>query len=75
MNQYIMFYLQTSTVPLRMHHKLTKHGRFCEQNNQLPTKTHVELTDNSIEVKGYLGVLNLKVWSRNNVSQYQPVMP
>jgi hypothetical protein len=31
-----------------MHHKLTKHGRFCKQNNQLPTKTHVELKDNSI---------------------------
>jgi hypothetical protein len=31
-----------------MHHKLTKHGRFCNQNNQLPTKTHVELKDDSI---------------------------
>jgi hypothetical protein len=31
-----------------MHQKLTKHGRFCKQNNQLPTKTHVELKDNSI---------------------------
>jgi len=30
-----------------MHHKLTKYGRFCKQNNQLPTKTHVELKDNS----------------------------
>jgi hypothetical protein len=30
-----------------MHHKLTKHGRFCKQNNQLPTKTRVELKDNS----------------------------
>ena len=26
---------------------LTKHGRFCKQNNQLPTKTHAELKDNS----------------------------
>jgi hypothetical protein len=41
-------YLQTSTLPPRMHHKLTKHGRFCKENNQLPTKTHVELKDNSI---------------------------
>jgi hypothetical protein len=48
MNQYRMFYVQTSTLPPRMHHKLTKHGRFCKQNNQLPTKTHVELKDNSI---------------------------
>jgi hypothetical protein len=29
-----------------MCHKLTKHGRFCKQNNQLPTQTHVELKDN-----------------------------
>jgi hypothetical protein len=31
-----------------MHQKLTKHGRFCKQNNQLPTKSHDELEDNSI---------------------------
>ena len=31
-----------------MHLKLTKHGRFCQQNNQLPTKSHDELKDNSI---------------------------
>jgi hypothetical protein len=42
-----MFFVQTSTLPPRMHHKLTKHGRFCKQNNQLPIKTHVELKDNS----------------------------
>ena len=47
MNQYRMFYLQTSTLPPRMHHKLTKHERFCKQNNQLPTKSNVELKDNS----------------------------
>jgi hypothetical protein len=51
MNRYRMFYLQTSTLPPRMHHKLTKHGRFCKQNNQLPTKTHVELKDNSNGLK------------------------
>ena len=28
-----------------MHLKLTKHGRFCKQNNQLPTKSHDELKD------------------------------
>jgi hypothetical protein len=33
-----------------MHHKLIKHGRFWKQNNQLPTKTHVELKDNSIAI-------------------------
>jgi hypothetical protein len=48
MNRYRMFFVQTSTLPPRMHHKLTKHGRFCKQNNQLPTKTHVESKDNSI---------------------------
>ena len=46
-----MFYVQTSTLPPRMHQKLTKHERFCKQNNQLPTKTHVELKDNSIDEK------------------------
>ena len=30
-----------------MHLKLTKHGRFYKQNNQLPTKNHDELKDNS----------------------------
>jgi hypothetical protein len=29
-----------------MHQKHTKHGRFCKQNNQLPTKSHDELKDN-----------------------------
>jgi len=32
-----------------MHQKLTKHGRFCKQNNQLPTKSHDEFKDKSIE--------------------------
>jgi hypothetical protein len=47
MNQYGMFFVQTSTLPPRMHQKLTKHGRFCKQNNQLPIKSHVEIKDNS----------------------------
>jgi hypothetical protein len=29
-----------------MHQKLTKHGRVCKQNNQLPTKSHHDLKDN-----------------------------
>ena len=49
MNRYRKFYLQTSTLPPCMHHKLTKHGRFCKQNNQLPTKTRVELKDKSVD--------------------------
>ena len=35
-----------------MHLKLTQHGRFCKQNNQLPTKNLNELKDNSINVRG-----------------------
>ena len=27
--------------------KLSKHRKFCKQNNQLPTKNHDELDDNS----------------------------
>jgi hypothetical protein len=46
MTRYRMFYVQTSTLPPRMHQKLTKHGKFGQQNNQLPTKSHVELEDN-----------------------------
>ena len=47
MNRYRMLLVQTSTQPPNMHLKLTKHGRFCKQNNQLPTKSHDELKDNS----------------------------
>jgi hypothetical protein len=42
-----------------MHHKLTKHGRFCKQNNQLPTKTHGELKDNSIVHSGVIGLMRI----------------
>jgi hypothetical protein len=45
MNRYRMSFVQTSTLPPRMHQKLPKHGRFCKQNNQLPAKSHVELKD------------------------------
>jgi hypothetical protein len=41
-----MFYVQTSALPPRMHQNLTKYGMFCKKNNQLPTKSHVELKDN-----------------------------
>jgi hypothetical protein len=43
-----MFFVQTSTLPPRMHQKLTKYGRFSKHNNQLPTKSHDELEDSSI---------------------------
>jgi hypothetical protein len=43
-----MFFVQTSTLPQRMHPKLTKCGRLCKQYNHLPTKSHdIELEDNS----------------------------
>ena len=29
-----------------MHKKLTEHGKFCVQNNQLPSKTPIELKNN-----------------------------
>ena len=51
MNEYRMFFVQTSTRPPNMHQKLTKHGRFCKQNNQLPTKSHDELEDNCSAIK------------------------
>ena len=61
MNQYRMFFVQTSILPPRMHHKLTKHGGFCKQNNQLPTKTHVELKDNSINFQSSKSVLTFNM--------------
>ena len=33
-----------------MHQKLTEHGKYWMQNNQLPTKIPVELKDNSYEL-------------------------
>jgi len=56
MNQFRMFFMQTATPPPRMHQKLTKHGKFCKQNNQLPTKTRVELKDNS-NINIFIGLL------------------
>ena len=47
MNQYRMFFVQTSARPPNMHLKLIKHGRVCKQNNQLPTKSHDELKGKS----------------------------
>ena len=52
-NQYRMFFVQTSTLPSSMHQKLAKHGMCCMQNNQLPTKTHVEVEHNSYEGKTF----------------------
>ena len=38
MNRCRLFFVQTSTLPSRMHHKRTEHGRCYMQNNQLLTK-------------------------------------
>jgi hypothetical protein len=43
-----------------MLHKLTKHGTFCKQNNQLPTKIHVELKDNSNKAQKFTAALHLE---------------
>jgi hypothetical protein len=42
MNEYIMFFVQTSTPISNIHQKLTELGKCCMQNNQLPTKNSVE---------------------------------
>jgi hypothetical protein len=44
----MLFFLQTSTPTPSMHQKLIEHGKNCMQNNQLQTKTPVELEDDSI---------------------------
>ena len=36
-----------------MHSKSTEHGTICIQNNQLPTKSPVEIKDNSIDMFVY----------------------
>lgn len=53
MNQHSMFFGQTSTLTTRMSLKLTKHGKFRMENNQLPTNAPVEL-----KVKSLLYTLN-----------------
>lgn len=47
MSQYKMLFVQTSTLPPSGHRKLTEHGKFCKENNELPTKSCVELEDKS----------------------------
>ena len=42
-------FFKISTLPPSMHQKLTKHGRYCKQNNQFPTRSHVELEDDNMQ--------------------------
>ena len=51
MNRCKIFFVQISTRTPSMHWKLTGYGKFCMQNKQLPTKSTVELKDNSIELQ------------------------
>ena len=48
MKQFIMVVVHTPTPTPSMHQKVIEHGDFCMQNNQLSTKTLVELEGNSI---------------------------
>ena len=47
MNQYRIFFVQTFPPIPSMHRKLTKLEKSCMQNNQLLTKTLVELKNDS----------------------------
>ena len=49
MNPYRTFFIQISKMTPCMHQKLIECGKYCMQNNQLPTKTLVEFTYNSIK--------------------------
>jgi hypothetical protein len=40
---------------LNKHHKLTEYGKYCMQNNELLTKTPLELMDNA-NVSGIYGL-------------------
>ena len=56
----MLFFVQTSTLRPSMHRKLTKHGMWSLQNNQLPTKSRVDkLQENSI-VPGNIRVLQIR---------------
>ena len=53
LNQWRMFFVQSSTLPPSMHCKLTEHGRCCMQNNHNPTKGLTEIKEYSIECGKY----------------------
>ena len=61
MHRYRMLFVQTSTRPPNMHLKLTKHEKFCKQNNQLPTQSHGELEDNSKVLMNLQLVISIKL--------------
>jgi hypothetical protein len=53
MDRYRKLLVQTSSPSPSMPPRLTKHGNFCMQNNQLVTKIQDELTDNSNILFGF----------------------
>ena len=66
---YMKFFVQSSTPSLSMPPRLTEQGDFCMQNNQLETKTQVELIDNSNILSGFLKALsytrfNVFLWTK-----------
>ena len=59
-----MFFVQTSTTTPRMRRNLTKHRQYCMQNNQLLTKTPIELKDKSIML------VKVSTWLGTNTKGY-----
>ena len=81
MSQYRMVFFQTPMLTPIIHWRLTEHGNICMQINQLPTKTLVELQDNSNSYysisKSVCGCLMLMVeWNcmLNGNSSLKPTM-
>ena len=75
MNQYRMFFIQTFTLHYlpSMHWKLTKRGKCCVKNNQLPTKTCVQSEDNSIvlltSIRLILGISPTRISTNDQYEQ------
>ena len=60
MNQYRMFFVQTSTLPTpRMHNFFTENGTCCMQINQLPIKSPVELQDNFNNLRKFANLVQI----------------
>ena len=50
-----------------MHLNLTKHGRFYKQNDQLPTKSHDELKDNSNAVRRFFKLMEFEFTNASSI--------
>ena len=72
---YRTFFVQTSTwLPPSSHRTVTEHGRCCMQNNQLPTKIHVELLGNTPNLSSPCSWLKQsnKSLKRNRLERKEP---